>query len=75
MMATGAPRDYLLALAQWKIPYEIVFMVMAAIYFLPILRTEALNVFLRRAVTGYGTKKKRQGERNWRSILKSACQY
>jgi len=30
---------------QWKIPYEIAFMVMVGLHFLPILREEALNVY------------------------------
>jgi len=45
IILTGEPRDYLLAFAQCKVPYEIAFMVMVAIHFFPILREEALNVF------------------------------
>lgn len=45
ILLTGESRDYLLALAQMKIPYEIAFMVMAAIHFLPILREEAKDIY------------------------------
>ncbi|MEG1501121.1 MAG: energy-coupling factor transporter transmembrane component T [Clostridiales bacterium] len=41
----GKPRDYLLALVQLKLPYDIAFSVMAGIHFLPILKEEAFNVF------------------------------
>lgn len=45
LLLTGGVRDYLLALVQMKIPYEIAFMTMASVHFIPILREEALNVF------------------------------
>ncbi|NMB35617.1 MAG: energy-coupling factor transporter transmembrane protein EcfT [Firmicutes bacterium] len=45
LLLTGEVRDYLLALVQMKIPYEIAFMTMASVHFIPILREEALNVF------------------------------
>ncbi len=37
-------RDFVLGLAQWKIPYEIAFMVSVAIRFLPVLREEMSNI-------------------------------
>lgn len=45
VLITGEARDYLLALVQCRVPYEIAFMVMAAVHFLPILREEALDVY------------------------------
>jgi energy-coupling factor transport system permease protein len=57
IMLTSEARDYLLALAQLKIPYEIVFMVMAAIHFIPILREEALNIFYAVQLRGTELKK------------------
>jgi energy-coupling factor transport system permease protein len=45
ILLTGDARDYLLALVQCKVPYEIAFMVMTALHFLPILREEALDVY------------------------------
>ncbi|MGI6737149.1 MAG: CbiQ family ECF transporter T component [Anaerovoracaceae bacterium] len=45
ILMTGRARDYLLGLAQWKIPYEIVFMVMTGLHFFPILRDEARDVY------------------------------
>ena len=44
IVLSGRLRDYLLALTQCKIPYEIAFMVLIAFRFLPILREEALDV-------------------------------
>lgn len=45
ILLSSSERDFLLALVQWKIPYEIAFMVMLGLHFLPILREEALNVY------------------------------
>jgi energy-coupling factor transport system permease protein len=45
VLLTGEARDYLLALVQCRVPYEIAFMVMTALHFLPILREEALDVY------------------------------
>lgn len=57
ILLTGQPRDYLLALVQLKIPYEIAFMVMSAIHFLPLLREEALNVYYTAQLRGLEIKK------------------
>lgn len=54
MILTGARRDYLLALRQLGLPYEICFMVMAGLHFLPLLREEAQDVMY--AVQMRGTK-------------------
>lgn len=45
ILLSSSERDFLLALVQWKIPYEIAFMVMVGLHFLPILREEAMNVY------------------------------
>ena len=45
ILLTGETRDYVLALVQCKVPYEIAFMVMTALHFLPILREEAQDVY------------------------------
>jgi energy-coupling factor transport system permease protein len=45
ILLTGDTRDYLLALVQCKVPFEIAFMTMMALHFLPLLREEALDVY------------------------------
>lgn len=45
ILLTGHMRDYLLALVQWKVPYELAYMVILAFHFFPILRQEALDVY------------------------------
>ena len=57
IILTGDPRDYLLAMVQCKVPYEIAFMVMVTIHFIPILREEALNVFYTVQLRGIELKK------------------
>ena len=54
IVLTGQSRDHLLALNQWHVPYEISFMVMAAMRFVPILRQEASDVLC--AVQMRGTR-------------------
>ena len=44
IVLTGERRDYLLALRQLGLPYEVCFMVMAGLHFLPTLREEAQDV-------------------------------
>lgn len=56
-------RDYLLALVQMKIPYEIAFMVMTGIHFIPILREEALNVYYSVQLRGMELKKTSLGKK------------
>ncbi|MCL1974884.1 MAG: energy-coupling factor transporter transmembrane protein EcfT [Firmicutes bacterium] len=53
----GESRDYLLALTQCKVPYEIAFMVLAALRFLPILREEAQDVICAAQLRGLRIKK------------------
>lgn len=44
LLATAGSRNFILGLVQWKVPYEIAFMVSVAIRFLPIFRDELINV-------------------------------
>ena len=57
VVATGEPRDYLLALIQLKLPYDIAFMVLAALRFLPMLREEAQDVLCAAQMRGLRLKK------------------
>ena len=57
IMLGGEPRDYLLALTQCKIPYEIAFMVLAALRFIPMLREEAQDVLCAAQMRGLRLKK------------------
>ena len=57
IILTGRRRDYLLALSQLGLPYELSFMVMAGLHFLPLLRDEAQDVMC--AVQMRGTKMKK----------------
>lgn len=50
-------RDYLLAMVQMHIPYEIAFMVMTGVHFIPILREEALNIYYSVQLRGMEIKK------------------
>ena len=59
IVKTGQTRDYLLALTQSGVPYELAFMVMVALRFIPLLREEAANVL--NAVQMRGTKLKKTG--------------
>jgi energy-coupling factor transport system permease protein len=45
ILLEGDIRDYLLALVQMRIPYELAFMVMVGLHFLPLLREEAISVY------------------------------
>lgn len=44
LLTTGSSRDFILGLVQWRLPYEMAFMVFVAIRFLPIFRDELINV-------------------------------
>jgi energy-coupling factor transport system permease protein len=57
IVLSGEPRDYLLALTQCKIPYEIAFMVLAALRFIPMLREEAQDVLCAAQLRGLRLKK------------------
>lgn len=45
ILLTGHMRDYLLGMVQWKMPYELAYMVVLAFHFFPILREEALDIY------------------------------
>jgi len=53
----GETRDYLLAMTQLKVPYEIAFMTLAALRFLPMLREEAQDVLCAAQMRGLRIKK------------------
>ena len=57
VVVIGEPRDYLLALTQLKVPYEIAFMVLTALRFLPMLREEAQDVLCAAQMRGLQLKK------------------
>lgn len=57
IVAVGETRDYLLALTSLKVPYEIAFMVLAALRFLPLLREEAQDVLCAAQLRGLRLKK------------------
>ena len=57
IVAAGNTRDYLLAMTQCKVPYEIAFMVLAALRFLPMLREEAQDVLCAAQMRGMRIKK------------------
>ncbi len=57
IVLTGQRRDYLLALTQLKVPYEIAFMVTAALHFLPLLREQAQDVLSAAQMRGARIKK------------------
>ena len=57
VVSIGESRDYLLALIQCKVPYEIAFMVLAALRFLPLLREEAQDVLCAAQMRGLRIKK------------------
>lgn len=57
IVAAGESRDYLLALTECGVPYEIAFMVLAALRFLPMLREEARDVLCAAQMRGLQVKK------------------
>lgn len=71
ILLTGESRDYLLAMVQCRLPYEIAFMVMAGVHFLPILRDEAMNVYY--AVQLRGTELKKTGLKEKLQVYRRIC--
>ncbi|MDR0886030.1 MAG: energy-coupling factor transporter transmembrane protein EcfT [Clostridiales Family XIII bacterium] len=57
ILLEGDARDYLLALVQMKVPYEIAFMVIVGLHFLPILREETINIYCCMQLRGKDFKK------------------
>lgn len=71
ILLTGQARDYLLALVQWKIPYELAYMVILAFHFFPILREEALDVYY--SIQLRGTELQKCSMKNKLSAYKKMC--
>ena len=63
IVLTGKRRDYLLALDSLRVPYEISFMVLAGLRFLPMLRDEARDVLSAAEMRGLRIKKAPLGKR------------
>lgn len=57
IVVIGETRDYLLAMTQCKVPYEIAFMILAALRFLPMLREEAHDILNAAQMRGLRLKK------------------
>ncbi len=57
LLATFSSRDFILGLVQWKVPYELAFMVFIALRFLPVFRDELVNVVTAVQLRGVDLKK------------------
>ncbi|MDF9409028.1 MAG: Energy-coupling factor transporter transmembrane protein EcfT [Pelotomaculum sp. PtaB.Bin013] len=57
IIMTSSPKDYILALVQFKIPYEIAFMVMVAFRFLPVLKEELNDTLVAMQLRGVELKR------------------
>ncbi|MEG3071200.1 MAG: energy-coupling factor transporter transmembrane component T [Candidatus Syntrophopropionicum ammoniitolerans] len=57
LFTTFSPRDFILGLVQWKVPYELAFMVFIALRFLPVFRDELVNVITAVQLRGVDLKK------------------
>ncbi len=57
LFTTFSSRDFILGLVQWKVPYELAFMVAIAICFLPVFRDEMINVVTAVQLRGVELKK------------------
>ncbi|MDD3269278.1 MAG: energy-coupling factor transporter transmembrane component T [Syntrophomonadaceae bacterium] len=57
LFTTFSSRDFILGLVQWKVPYEIAFMVSIALRFLPLFREELINVVIAVQLRGVALKK------------------
>jgi len=57
ILLCGQTRDYLLALAQMRVPYEICFMTAVGLHFLPILREEAIGIYQAMQLRGVNFRK------------------
>lgn len=63
IMTTSGSREIIQGLIQWKIPYEIAFMVSLAVRFLPILAEEARDVYIAIQLRGIEIDKLSLGKR------------
>lgn len=57
IVTTSPPGDYLLALVQCKMPYDLAFMILSAMHFLPLLSAEAKDRFSAVQMKGIDLKK------------------
>lgn len=57
LLATSNPRDLVQGLVQWKVPYEIAFMLSIALRFLPMFREEITNAVTALQLRGVELKK------------------
>jgi energy-coupling factor transport system permease protein len=57
LFTTFNSRDFILGLVQWKVPYELAFMVSVALRFLPVFRDEMINVVTAVQLRGIELKK------------------
>ena len=57
VMTTANSRDIIQGLIQWKVPYELAFMVTIAIRFLPLLQEEATDTLTALQLRGVNLKK------------------
>jgi energy-coupling factor transport system permease protein len=57
LLTTFSSRDFVLGLVQWRVPYELAFMVSIALRFLPIFRDELINVVTAVQLRGVELKK------------------
>lgn len=57
LLTTFNSRDFILGLVQWRVPYELAFMVTIALRFLPVFRDEMVNVVTAVQLRGVELKK------------------
>lgn len=63
LFTTFNSRDFILGLVQWKVPYELAFMVSIAMRFLPLFRDELINMLTAVQLRGVDLKKVPWGEK------------
>ena len=63
ILTTFSSRDFILGLVQWKVPYELAFMVTIAMRFLPLFRDEFINVVTAVQLRGVELKQVSWGKR------------
>ncbi len=63
LLTRAGSRDFILGLAQWKVPYEVAFMVAVAARFLPVFRDELINVVTAIQLRGVDLKKAPWGQK------------
>ena len=63
ILTTFSSRDFILGLVQWKVPYELAFMVTIAMRFLPLFRDEFINVVTSVQLRGVELKQVSWGKR------------